>query len=35
MVPRNVPTAKAGSTGELETLDAVRTLVESMSEEGG
>jgi hypothetical protein len=35
LVSRNVPTAKAGSTGELETLDAVRTLVESMSEEGG
>lgn len=33
MVSRDVPSVKPGSTGDLEALDTVRTLVESMSEE--
>jgi hypothetical protein len=35
MVPRDVPSAKAGDRGDAEALETVRTLVESMSLEGG
>lgn len=34
MVSRDVPSVKPGSTSDLEALDTVRMLVESMSEEG-
>jgi len=34
MVSRNVPSAKTGVTADMEAMDTVRTLVESMAEDG-